>query len=923
MSPSKKSSKRPSTRSMTEANSPYNFVPHTREVVIPPWDKSVSHSRPFTEGVSGTLTVHMKAKTPVMVADGEETQQVGNKARSVRKAFLHSDGKPGIPGSSLRGMLRSVVEIITHSKLSKMNDFYFGIRDLHNPELYGDQMAQIVDREPTPLVCAGWLRPNPNNKEYPATLIPCDYGKVEYGHIVRHAQEKGVSSYVPGRKQSAVKKYQSWLDDQAKIDWKGRMKVQCTVEKEFSKTEHNGIPRIGSYYRKTTALGRGLEGYLVFTGQPANYDPAKPKRPGAGNPKHHDFVFLRRHTQEIQVSKKVFEGFVTAHSASGQQHRLTDSHNEELTFWMAQSDWSACRNGKEPKDYRNEIPVFFLLKPKKQQVGAIPEIRSIGLAQMFRLAYDHTTKEMAPQTWMQNGTEIQDVSSRKDRPAELPFDMAELMFGHICTKPKEAGQEKADRRMLKGRVQIGHAHLKGGYQYSKVVKSVLGGPKASFYPYYIEQKPSGFPGSRPLVRGVKASYKTYMDDPSDSKNAQIRGYKRYIVRPDVIEPTLPQMNGKVMDNDKVVTCFEPVKLNESAYFETQITVHNMLPEEVGALVWALQFGGQDNTFHQIGMAKSLGYGVLDVSIAKNNLISLQSLLQSDSATFETVDNIDLQYCLERFEKFMNAEIEGWSSSRRIFELLQMATPVNQEESQKSKHPTLSHPEYGNMFVGIKKAGLALPSRGKTSDYLEWSSAKRAVERQAKEAEDAKRAAQEAAANAEAQRREQERLDNLTATARAKEIIETHEAIFRTGAWFDWLLGRPDTLGLDNLPAFGDIEETQVFMTWLDEKFNLWQLRNNIPTYASEQQQEVLTVLRAYVPKDIPKGPLGISKKELRKLNNKNENTRSSAARRIMDALETLNVKKSDALKALTELQKNGLIETSDLDRLRAYYTAQS
>ena len=40
-------------------------------------------------------------------------------------------------------MLRSVVEIASYGKMERMNDRYYGVRDLRNRDLYGKHMADI------------------------------------------------------------------------------------------------------------------------------------------------------------------------------------------------------------------------------------------------------------------------------------------------------------------------------------------------------------------------------------------------------------------------------------------------------------------------------------------------------------------------------------------------------------------------------------------------------------------------------------------------------------------------------------------------------------------------------------------------------------------------------------------------------------
>lgn len=884
--------RRPNTRlAVKSATSPYNFVPHNREVVLPEW-QNISIDRPQREGISGSLTIRLHPKTPLIVADREEVL-TGKDAVKVRTHFRHIDGKPGIPGSTLRGMLRSVVEIVSYSKMSRIDERYFGIRDLQNPDLYGKHMAQIVGGEPTPLVCAGWLSPNTgfDAKDFPAILRPCDYSKIEYTLIERLASERltgqhrksSGGEYSPGRKQSAPDKYTFWFGKE-RIQW-DQLQIHCSVDKPFYDDNFKSIPRIGTYYRKTLAVrSSGIKGHLVFTGQPSTWDPKKIKMKQSGNPKHHDFVFYDQSYAELKIPKKVFNGFLTAHAGSGEQHKLTDSLNDELSFWMRQSQWARVQRGQnKATKFSEEIPVFFLMRNDEK---GKPVVRSIGLAQMFRLAYDHTTKEMAPQ-FVAGTLEKEDISPDK-------MDLAELLFGRVD-----------DEKSLRGRIQIGHAQLKGSAVELPLVKAVLGGPKASFYPYYIEQD-LNIPGRNPANPGGKAEYKTYMDT---TDKAQIRGRKRYVIRPTVTAPAVPMKNGVPIDNDKICTHFKPVNVTDG-YFETQINVHNALPEEVGAILWALTFGGQENTYHQLGMAKSLGYGAVHVEIADSKLYSIKSVFEDDAET------VSLKGCKKRFEEWITGYIPKWASERRMFELLQMATPLHEEESQQSRHPDLNSETYGNMFVGIKKSGLALPSRGSTVEYQRWS-----YERQAKERE---RLRAEAHAKEEAQRvkEEAQRAEEaahwatLSPLQQAQELIGSNVQGFMLKPWYKWV--RDDEVIVERLPKFSELDDTHVLFEWWNLQVDLKAALNQIPHYDRHFKGDLKTLLEQVFPEmKAEVSERTLPNKIFRAL--KHPKKGPAAAKQMIGLLMAGNVNKKDVEKGILALQEAGLIEQRQAVEIQRLY----
>lgn len=120
--------------------SPYNFVPLSGTVHLPPWGKNVSHDVPFSDAHCGWFEIEATATTPVYVRNGgaqvrnkEKAQQSGEELvrfsgesnEDYERRFaewtdffrLFPGGPYAIPGSSFKGMLRNVLEIATFGKM--------------------------------------------------------------------------------------------------------------------------------------------------------------------------------------------------------------------------------------------------------------------------------------------------------------------------------------------------------------------------------------------------------------------------------------------------------------------------------------------------------------------------------------------------------------------------------------------------------------------------------------------------------------------------------------------------------------------------------------------------------------------------------------------------------------------------------------
>jgi CRISPR-associated protein (TIGR03986 family) len=115
------------------AFAPYNFVElPDRIVTVPKKDSLPNHDSYYrlTGRIECTLTtespLYIRAGlTPSAYADwGEKSHEdlTTEQKRIKAQFFSIANDQPILPGSSLRGMLRSIVEIITYSKLSKVSD---------------------------------------------------------------------------------------------------------------------------------------------------------------------------------------------------------------------------------------------------------------------------------------------------------------------------------------------------------------------------------------------------------------------------------------------------------------------------------------------------------------------------------------------------------------------------------------------------------------------------------------------------------------------------------------------------------------------------------------------------------------------------------------------------------------------------------
>ena len=122
-------------------SSPYNFVPLNKKVVYPHWAKLISHDVPFENSLSGTIELNILANTPIFVKDGMSAKEAESyKENNIQKTpFLPNklEGKYFIPGTSIKGMVANVLEIISFGELkNRVDDKRYAFRDLTRNGVY-------------------------------------------------------------------------------------------------------------------------------------------------------------------------------------------------------------------------------------------------------------------------------------------------------------------------------------------------------------------------------------------------------------------------------------------------------------------------------------------------------------------------------------------------------------------------------------------------------------------------------------------------------------------------------------------------------------------------------------------------------------------------------------------------------------------
>jgi CRISPR-associated protein (TIGR03986 family) len=125
------------------AHAPYNFIPLVDGEPLP---GTITHHDHFDLNKNtGYFDVELKTVTPLFVRGMLTNEEVSNgkESKDNPQPFI-LDGKPVIPGSSLRGMLRNLVEIITFGKMHFVSDDLMLYRSVFGNDILVDLYRSFV-----------------------------------------------------------------------------------------------------------------------------------------------------------------------------------------------------------------------------------------------------------------------------------------------------------------------------------------------------------------------------------------------------------------------------------------------------------------------------------------------------------------------------------------------------------------------------------------------------------------------------------------------------------------------------------------------------------------------------------------------------------------------------------------------------------
>lgn len=449
---------------------PYSFVPISNHVFT--LDKTETemlnkiHDVPVENGFSGVLKIDFESMTPLCVrgADGNNT---------------NVDGQYFIPGSSIKGMIRSVFEILSLSNIKNgIANKRYSMRDLINN-------AYELKKQPSQQQ-SGFLI-QLNGKFY---IQPCKSRQCKYSDIEKQEDIKG-------------------LKQARNISDKYKLLKDRIIE-----------------------FNDGSCGTWFFS--------------GFMNNKNHEFWFDIPNLSKdkfIPILEEQYDDFIFIHEK--------ENENANWKFWKKKLKNYTSVDEIAKDGYYGIVPCFFRTMDNGHSV------RDLGFSFLYRQPYKNKIHDMLPEVCETEG-----------------IDLVQSLFGYV-----------KGNKALKGRVMFGNSLITNP-KFASEQTFILGSPKPTYYPFYLEQKNKG-------------KLDTYF-----SENAIISGSKRYLVHQKAVVGNVVKSN--------VTSSFRP--LEAGTKFSTNVYFHNLRDYELGALLAAITFCNKQNEcFHSLGYCKPFGFGKIRVN----------------------------------------------------------------------------------------------------------------------------------------------------------------------------------------------------------------------------------------------------------------------------------------------------------------------
>lgn len=620
------------TQDRFEARAPYNFVPLPEEIILAPKGLP-THNSYWTGLLTGRLECTLETLSPTYVRgmlssedyeyfekemvrnanNPQKLEKLEEEKKQKQTDFFSLDNRPAIPGSSLRGMLRNLVEVAGFSRMrwvAATPSFTFravaASKDNPLSQPYKNILGAFGKN-----VRAGYLQRVGEDWRIRPAQMPQKSGIDEEKGYIPVPEYKIRAREIDG--------FRLFNDHNFKP---GYYKVSFHTERNQSGKIL--VKEVGS---PASRLGR--DAVLVSTGNMLEVEAKASKRSDSPRKKHVLVLPIDSNAQELGISRIAAEDYLKGLSP----------FEQELEAW-----------GGKDGCLKNGAPVFYVQPPQGKSVeyfGHCPNFRVPARAPGAQRA--STPLDYVPDAL---------------RTGEVP-DMADAIFGWVLEKQSGSGNQYA------GRVSFSDALLQTPgndlwLQEMAFPLHILGSPKPSTFAHYLVQDTRK--GHNPDDKASLANYGTSL------RETQVRGHKFYWIKGS--HPEI-QASEQELEHPKQLAYVKPLKPGIAFHFTIHFENLRSEELGALCWALTLPSHLPERHCHRLGMGKPLGMGVVSIQpelFLSDRQMRYQELIKD--GTWHLAESPgDAVVHIQKFEKFIlknisseEAVAEGVSEPKRLADL---------------------------------------------------------------------------------------------------------------------------------------------------------------------------------------------------------------------------------------------------------------
>lgn len=547
-------------------HNPYNFVPapprNTEKVQKSELgDRSpCGHDSYLDNHWSGRISVTLTTITPLLIPDAANLTENG-KGHKTYPIRVDADGKPYLPPTSIKGMLRSAYEAVTNSRLS--------IFVKHEDRL-ALRMSTKNDLIPA--------RVESKNNQLVLRLMEAPELLGDTARLLRYQKSSNLRD--KGENREAIR-----YDDSNELPQHGDA-VWVRINKGL-------VTRIRKWDAATyPGDGEWLKGWVLVTG--ANI-----------NGKKYERVFIEKNDNESIIITDEIKSLWRELINNYQETHIKDLENR-------------LKNNQSPQDYLGAIPgktgwsrhIYEATEVElKEGTLCYVELKNNKVTDLFPVSISRRLYNVCPESLLDSNL----------KPAtEINFlSPADRVFGWVNQNGN--GSYKGNLRI--NSVECNSDNSIESFGENGFPLAILGEPKPQQARFYIAKDKEGTPLDKGIakektyqnnngLRGRKV-YPHHNNLPSQHWNNPTEDRNRTQIEQEghFQEYRRPKNNNVETDdqNRSIKAWVKP-----DATFSFNMDVTNLSDVELGALLWLLSL--PENHYHRLGGAKPLGFGSIKLTI---------------------------------------------------------------------------------------------------------------------------------------------------------------------------------------------------------------------------------------------------------------------------------------------------------------------